>query len=80
MPTPAYRREAADDIGNGQRFSELDVVRLRVGVPAPGGVLQPGATGTVVHVHRGGEAYLVEFAEPAGFVATLPAQVLELAG
>lgn len=43
---------------------EHDCVVLTANLPADG--LQAGDVGTVVHIHRGGEAYEVEFMTLAG--------------
>ena len=40
-------------------IQEHDQVVLTAGLPAEG--LESGDVGTIVHVHRGGEAYEVEF-------------------
>ena len=45
-------------------IQEHDQVVLTAGLPAEG--LESGDVGTVVHVHRGGEAYEVEFMTLAG--------------
>ncbi|WP_375417231.1 DUF4926 domain-containing protein [uncultured Hymenobacter sp.] len=58
-------------------FAELDIVQLRNAHPEYS--LRAGARGTVVLVHRQGEAYEVEFMQPDGFtqaVLTLPAAEL----
>lgn len=55
-------------------FAELDIVQLRQAHPECG--LAAGSLGTVVLMHRQGEAYEVEFVQPNGFpqaVLTLPA-------
>ena len=45
---------------------ELQVVRLRVHWPIPGGTLPAGTRGTVVHVHGFGQAGEVEFFDKDG--------------
>ena len=45
-------------------IQEHDQVVLTAGLPAEG--LESGDVGTIVHVHRGGEAYEVEFMTLAG--------------
>ncbi|NBS78455.1 DUF4926 domain-containing protein [bacterium] len=55
------------------KITEHDQVVLTVDLPAEG--LESGDVGTIVHVHRGGEAYEVEFMTLAGetlAVATVP--------
>ena len=59
------------------KIQEHDQVVLTVDLPAEG--LESGDVGTVVHVHRDGEAYEVEFTTLAGdtlAVATVPASRL----
>ena len=43
---------------------EHDIVELIAPMPSEG--LRTGVSGTVVHIYRNGEAYEVEFIEPAG--------------
>ena len=43
---------------------EHDCIVLTAGLPADG--LEAGDVGTVVHIHRGGEAYELEFMTLAG--------------
>jgi hypothetical protein len=62
-------------------LNELDVVALVSPVPEHG--LPVGQTGTIVYVHRGGEAYEVEFPlEPRRSVVTTvkPDQIIKLKG
>ena len=62
-------------------IKEHDCVVLTQDVPAEG--LQAGDIGTVVHVHRGGPGYEVEFMTLAGetvaVVTLLPAQLRPIA-
>lgn len=58
---------------SAQRIEEFQCVRLLGQYVADEGTLHPGAIGTVVHVHRGGEAYEVEFTQPFQSVLTLTA-------
>jgi hypothetical protein len=60
-----------------ERFQELDVVVLREPFAVSGDASLPrGATGTVVGVWGGGQAYEVEFTEPVAALATLrPSQI-----
>jgi len=62
-------------------LNELDVVALMTPVPDHG--LGVGQTGTIVYVHRGGEAYEVEFplAPRRSVVLTVkPEQIIKLKG
>ena len=45
-------------------FKEYDTVQLRQ--PLPSGAIDVGTPGAIVMVHAGGEAYEVEFVDPAG--------------
>ena len=59
------------------KIQEHDQVVLTAGLPAQG--LESGDVGTVVHLHRDGEAYEVEFMTLAGetlAVATVPSSRL----
>jgi len=59
-------------------LNDLDLVALRRAIPAHG--LVAGDVGTVVHVHRNGEAYEVEFGIADGrtiAVMTLPSGDVE---
>lgn len=56
---------AADRLSFGRvNIHEHDCVVLTADLPADG--LEAGDVGTVVHIHRGGEAYEVEFVTLAG--------------
>jgi hypothetical protein len=55
---------------------DLSVVALREPVPAADRTLPAGAEGTVVGTWAGGEAYVVEFAEPFHAVITVDAKLL----
>lgn len=58
---------------------DLDVVALTADAISDDGVaLEAGAEGTIVSVIRGGEAYVVEFDEPAWTLATLAPGILKL--
>lgn len=60
------------------KLKELDLVTLRE--PLPGRSLESGDVGTVVFVHRGDEAYEVEFVTADGktvAVETLRAEQIE---
>ena len=62
-------------------IQELDVVALREDLPAEG--LVAGQTGTVVFVHKGGEAFEVEFiVQPRKSIVTTVAadRLLKLRG
>ncbi len=63
-------------------ISELDVIVLTQALPESG--LREGDLGTIVHVHRQGEAFEVEFATLDGSMAALvtlqPAQFRPLNG
>jgi hypothetical protein len=52
------------------------VVSLACAVASDGGLLPPGATGTVVHVYPQERAYEVEFFEPFHTVATVEAAAI----
>ena len=54
-----------------QVFDLLDIVRLRKSVEREGVRVQSGATGTIVHVHDKGAAFIVEFDDPEPCVVTL---------
>ncbi len=55
-------------------FQELDdVVLLSPAAPVAGGMVAAGLEGTVVAVLAPGRAYIVEFPEPEGALATVPA-------
>ena len=61
-------------------IKEHDCVVLTTNVPAEG--LEPGDIGTVVHIHKGGEGYEVEFmtltGETVAMVTLLASQVRPL--
>ncbi len=61
------------------KFAELDVVRLRSMVFTEDGALPAGTIGAIVHSHRSGEAYEVEFVEPVAVTVTLRGADLTLA-
>jgi len=64
-----------------ETLNELDVVALVLPLPEHG--LPVGQTGTIVYVHRGGEAYEVEFplTPRRSIVATVqPASIIKLKG
>jgi Domain of unknown function (DUF4926) len=66
-------KSAAEQLG---RHPELSVVSLARAVASEGGLLPPGATGTVVHVYPQERAYEVEFFEPFHTVATVEAAAI----
>jgi hypothetical protein len=58
---------------------DLDRVALKAAAVTDDGVtMEAGSEGTIVGVWRDGEAYEVEFAEPAGALATVEATDLLL--
>ncbi|MGU3666621.1 DUF4926 domain-containing protein [Methylobacterium sp. A49B] len=58
---------------------DLDRVALTAAAVTDDGVtMEVGSEGTIVGVWRDGEAYEVEFAEPAGALATVEAMDLRL--
>lgn len=60
-------------------FRDLDRVALKVAATTDDGVrMEAGSEGTIVGVWRDGEAYEVEFADPAGALATIEAADLRL--
>ncbi len=60
-----YSSLPADGLSFGRvKIHEHDCVVLTADLPADG--LEAGDVGTVVHIHRGGEAYEVEFMTLAG--------------
>ena len=64
-----------------ESLNELDLVALVS--PLPEHALGVGQTGTIVYVHRGGEAYEVEFPlEPrrSVVVTVTPRQIIKLKG
>ncbi len=60
-------------------IAELEIVRLREPVETDNGMMPSGAEGTVVYVHRNGEAFEVEFERPFHAVSTLMAAAVERA-
>jgi Domain of unknown function (DUF4926) len=60
-----------------ERHPELSVISLARPVETEGGVLPPGATGTVVHVYPDARAYEVEFVRPFHTLATVEATSIE---
>lgn len=52
-------------------YRELDIVETKAAIWAEGHIYPSGSHGTIVHVHKGGEAFEVEFATPAPAVVTL---------
>ncbi|MDP4023523.1 DUF4926 domain-containing protein [Methylobacterium sp. NEAU 140] len=67
--------------GPGGAFRELDDVRVLADVVTDDGDTIPAGTeGTVVGVWGLGEAYEVEFPEPMGALATIPAAQVERVG
>jgi hypothetical protein len=60
-----YSSLPTDDLSFGRvNIQEHERVVLTADIPADG--LEAGDVGTVVHIHRGGEAYEVEFMTLAG--------------
>lgn len=57
-------------------IEELDRIALTVSVPEQG--LEPGDVGTVVHIHEGGKAYIIEFMSLQG--ETLAIATVEAGG
>jgi hypothetical protein len=66
---------------SGANLRDLDdVVLLNDAVTDEGITILAGTEGTVVAVWDGAEAYEVEFAEPEGAMATVPAKDLKRVG
>lgn len=60
-------------------FRDLDRVVLTIDVATDDGVTMPaGSEGVVLSVDRDGVAYVIEFAEPSGALATVQGNVLRL--
>jgi hypothetical protein len=60
-------------------FRELDRVMLTADVATDDGATMPaGSEGVVLSVYRDGVAYVVEFAEPVGALATVQGDALRL--
>ncbi|WP_342148479.1 DUF4926 domain-containing protein [Methylorubrum sp. SB2] len=60
-------------------FRDLDRVRLTADVATDDGITMPaGSEGVVLSVYRDGVAYVVEFAEPVGALATVQGDALHL--
>lgn len=55
---------------------EHDIVRLLNGISTDAGTISAGETGTVVYIHRGGQAFEVEFDVPFD-VVTVTAMLVE---
>ena len=61
-------------------FAESSMVALVTDTPShEGATLPAGTLGAIVSVYGGGDAYLVEFPEPAGTLATVDADKLRAA-
>jgi len=56
--------------------AELRVVKLGKPVQSPQGALPAGSSGTVVHAHNDGQAYIVEFYQPFHAVVTVEADAI----
>jgi hypothetical protein len=56
--------------------AELGIVTLSKAVETSEGVVPGGASGTVVHVHGDGRAYIIELYEPFHAVATVEADAI----
>lgn len=61
----------APDLSSATKYREFDVVETRAAIWAEGHIFPSGSHGTIVHIHKGGEAFEVEFATPASAVVTL---------
>jgi hypothetical protein len=69
----------ADAGGAGETphpIAELSVVRLGKPVQTKEGIVPSGASGTVVHIHDDGRAFIIEFYEPFHAVATVEADAI----
>ncbi len=58
------------------RIAELSVVRLGKPVQTKDGIVPSRASGTVVHVHNEGRAFIIEFYEPFHALATVEADAI----
>ncbi len=56
--------------------AELSIVTLAKAVETKQGTVPAGASGTVVHAHGDGRAYIIEFYEPFHAVATVEADAI----
>lgn len=54
-------------------FPEFTMVKLRADVCS----MPVGAVGTIIHIHTGGEAYVVEFTTPYHDIITVKKENLE---
>ena len=61
---------------NDTPIAEHDVVRLLATIPTNEGLVAVGTLGTVVYIHRGGEAFEVDFDAPF-HVVTIMADLVE---
>jgi hypothetical protein len=57
-------------------IAELSIVTLGKPVQTKEGTVPTGATGTVVHIHDDGRAFIIEFYEPFHAVATVEADAI----
>ncbi|MBX9934552.1 MAG: DUF4926 domain-containing protein [Methylobacterium sp.] len=65
--------------GPRSEFRDFDVVGLTAAVTSDDGdVIPEGTKGTIVNVWRDGMAYVIEFEEPAGAIATVAGEGLRL--
>jgi hypothetical protein len=64
------------DLPAANDYRELDVVETRAAIWAEDHLYPSGSQGTIVYVHKGGQAFEVEFASPAAVVVTLEASDL----
>ena len=89
MAGGTLRNESSHFLSRGQvrgvwrqvGIKELDRVELLVRLTRAGNLIMPGATGTVIYIHRDGEAYEVEFNQPHFDVITLrPSEITRLDG
>jgi hypothetical protein len=56
--------------------AELSIVTLAKAVETRQGTVPAGASGTVVHAHGDGRAYIIEFHKPFDAVATVEANAI----
>ncbi len=64
------------DAPAAKAVAELSIVTLAKAVETKQGVMPAGSSGTVVHAHQDGRAYIIEFYAPFHAVATVEADAI----
>jgi hypothetical protein len=62
--------------GKPRLIAELSIVRLGKPVQTKEGTVPSGASGTVVHIHDDGRAFIIEFYQPFHAIATVEAEAI----